>query len=74
MLYLRSKIVNVRHVVPSESPSKMGWHTDHDHKTKKVRGILCHACNSGLGLVKEDVTRLLALAQYLVFHKTIGNS
>lgn len=22
---------------------------DHDHKTKKIRGILCHHCNAGIG-------------------------
>jgi hypothetical protein len=29
---------------------------DHSHKTKKVRGLLCHSCNRSIGLLKEDVT------------------
>src|SRR5271157_1793212 len=26
---------------------------DHNHETKVNRGLLCHACNRGLGLLKE---------------------
>ena len=32
-----------------------GWHVDHDHVTKKSRGVLCHRCNTGLGLVVDRV-------------------
>ena len=42
-----------------------GWHTDHDHVTKKVRGILCHPCNLALGNVKDNVETLRALIRYL---------
>jgi hypothetical protein len=42
-----------------------GWHTDHDHVTKKVRGILCHPCNLALGNVKDNVEILQALIEYL---------
>lgn len=34
---------------------------DHDHKTNKVRGLLCGSCNRGIGLFKEN-TNLLKLA------------
>lgn len=27
---------------------------DHDHKTGKVRGLLCNPCNQAMGLLKED--------------------
>ena len=41
---------------------------DHDHKTGKFRGVLCAACNMGLGMFKDD-TRILALAiDYLEKH------
>jgi hypothetical protein len=41
---------------------------DHDHKTKKVRGILCTNCNRVLGLVHEDVVVLGNLIAYLLVH------
>ena len=52
-----------------EPGNKRGWHTDHCHQTKKVRGILCHQCNSALGHSKEDVVRLQALIDYLRKHE-----
>ncbi len=38
---------------------------DHCHDTKKPRGLLCHKCNTALGLVDDDSQRLLNLSQYL---------
>jgi len=38
---------------------------DHNHITKTNRGILCHGCNTALGLLGDDVNRILKLAAYL---------
>lgn len=42
---------------------------DHDHETKKVRGLLCTWCNSAIGHAKDQPARLRALADYLEKHK-----
>lgn len=38
---------------------------DHDHKTGKVRGLLCIKCNSALGLVDDNIETLYNLINYL---------
>lgn len=38
---------------------------DHDHKTNKFRGWICHRCNVALGMVKDNSETLIALAEYL---------
>ncbi len=38
---------------------------DHCHKTEKIRGVLCHKCNTALGLVNDDPRILNKLSQYL---------
>jgi len=39
---------------------------DHDHKTGKVRGLLCSNCNLILGLVHDNPEILVTLASYLI--------
>lgn len=38
---------------------------DHDHKTKKARGLLCHHCNCGLGQFFDTASLLRQGADYL---------
>ena len=38
---------------------------DHDHATGKIRGLLCHHCNTGLGMFREDVALMLKAIVYL---------
>ena len=44
---------------------KVGMHTDHDHKTSKVRGLLCAKCNRGLGCFDDNPGFLTEAIKYL---------
>ncbi len=43
-------------------------HLDHDHKTGKVRAVLCQACNVALGRLREDPNVIAGLLEYLREH------
>ena len=43
-----------------------GWHVDHDHTTGIARGILCHRCNTALGLLKDDPALVVKALDYLI--------
>ncbi len=49
--------------------SKKGWVTDHSHKTRKFRGILCLHCNTLLGFCLESIAILKATIHYLRRHR-----
>ena len=40
-------------------------HIDHDHKTGKVRGVLCTYCNTGIGMFKDNTDKLRKAILYL---------
>lgn len=50
------------------------WFTDHDHKTDKVRNILCGYCNCLLGYSLESVKILKAAIKYLRRHECKSNA
>ena len=47
------------------SPDNRNLSIDHDHKTKKVRGLLCRKCNLGLGCFGDDVHTMDKAIKYL---------
>ena len=38
---------------------------DHDHQTNEARGLLCHNCNTALGLVGDNLETLSNLISYV---------
>jgi len=47
---------------------------DHNHDTGEVRGLLCHHCNSALGLFQDSSDILLHAANYLNKRGTYASS
>jgi hypothetical protein len=45
---------------------KYGLRVDHDHKTGKVRSLLCDTCNKGLGYFKDSSTLIQKAIDYLL--------
>lgn len=48
---------------------ELDWTTfcvDHCHDTGAVRGILCNNCNTGIGMMRDDVELIEAAASYLL--------
>ena len=46
-------------------PDKKNLAYDHDHATGALRGRLCHHCNMGLGLFKDNADTLRTAAEYI---------
>lgn len=50
---------------PGGPTATAAFHVDHCHATGRVRGLLCRACNTALGLLKESPDLFAAAARYL---------
>ena len=42
---------------------------DHSHKRHKVRALLCHDCNTGIGKFKEDLEIMQKAMDYIKLHE-----
>ena len=49
----------------SATDMKRELSVDHNHETKKIRGLLCHHCNIGLGNFRDSTTLLSVAIEYL---------
>lgn len=45
---------------------------DHDHTTGQVRGLLCHSCNTAVGLLRDSAASFYAAGDYLAKHSQFG--
>lgn len=49
----------------SPGAGKTYFSLDHNHQNGKNRGLLCHSCNAGIGMFKEDKLSLKLAIEYL---------
>src|SRR3990167_8732165 len=45
---------------------------DHNHRTGRIRGILCSRCNSGLGFFRDSRSLLNRAERYLERYEWVG--
>ena len=69
--YILRKQNNTCAICNLEQNSSITKHmfVDHNHKTGKIRGLLCSKCNFGLGNFKDDIELLENAIKYLKNHE-----
>lgn len=68
LLILQDHRCGICGVHESEYPKKFS--VDHDHTDYSIRGLLCHGCNTAIGMLDEDIEFLKRAMGYLMHHKT----
>jgi hypothetical protein len=48
------------------------FHVDHCHETGQVRALLCHACNTSLGKMKDSPELLRRAADYIERYRDLS--
>ena len=61
------------YICKKRTPGKY-LHVDHCHKTGEIRKLLCSACNTGLGLFKDNPDLLLKASDYIKEHEKCKNT
>jgi len=49
-------------------------YVDHCHDTQKIRGLLCHKCNTGIGMLQDSIELLKKAQRYLETAHGIQNN
>jgi len=49
----------------SKNVANKAFCVDHDHKTGKIRGLLCDGCNTGIGMLQDSDQVLEKAVKYL---------
>lgn len=49
-------------------PGITNWHADHDHTTGEPRGVLCKKCNTGIGMLNDDIKLVKKALDYLTHY------
>ena len=62
------RVQDGRCVICRRVPKKLC--VDHDHETGKIRALLCHRCNNGLGMFLDDPVLMQRAIEYLRSHGT----
>ena len=61
----RLKKQNGRCAICNNAPTKKRLSVDHNHRTGRIRGLLCQGCNLAIGLLKEKEDNFISAMNYL---------